>query len=75
MLRASQRELAAHGLGDPEVVLADAGYWHQRQMQQLAGEGIPVLVPPDAGLPRTAAGLDRRHVLIHAPRARYAARS
>jgi transposase len=50
MVRATQRELAALGLGDPEVVLADAGYWHQRQMQQLAGDGIPVLVPPDAGL-------------------------
>ena len=50
MVRATQRELAALGLGDPEVVLADAGYWHQRQMQQIASEGIPVLVPPDAGL-------------------------
>src|SRR3954463_315198 len=50
MVRATQRELAAHGLGDPDVVLADAGYWHQRQMQQIAGEGITVLVPPDAGL-------------------------
>ena len=35
-------------------MLADAGYWHQRQMQQIAGEGIPVLVPPDAGLRRGA---------------------
>jgi hypothetical protein len=52
MLRATQRELAALGLGNPEVVLADAGYWHQRQMQQIAGDGIPVLVPPDAGLRR-----------------------
>jgi transposase len=50
MVRATQRELAALGLEDPDVVLADAGYWHQRQMQQIAGEGIPVLVPPDAGL-------------------------
>jgi DDE family transposase len=52
MVRATQRQLAALGLGEPEVVLADAGYWHQRQMQQIAGEGIPVLVPPDAGLRR-----------------------
>jgi transposase len=52
MVRATQRELAALGLGDPDVVLADAGYWHQRQMQQIAAEGIPVLVPPDAGLRR-----------------------
>jgi transposase len=50
MLRATQRELAVLGQGDPDVVLADAGYWHQRQMQQIASEGIQVLVPPDAGL-------------------------
>jgi len=50
MVRATQRELAALGLDDPDVVLADAGYWHQRQMQQIASEGIQVLVPPDAGL-------------------------
>jgi hypothetical protein len=36
----------------PDVVLADAGHWHQGQMQQIASEGIPVLVPPDAGLHR-----------------------
>ena len=33
----------------PEVVVADAGYWHQQQMDQLAAEGIQVLIPPDAG--------------------------
>ena len=54
MVRATQRELATLGLGDPDVVLADAGYWHQRQMQQIAGEGIQVLVPPDAGLRKGA---------------------
>ena len=32
----------------PEVVLADAGYWHQVQIERLAGEGMTVLVPPDA---------------------------
>jgi hypothetical protein len=26
-------------------VLADADYWHHRQMQQIASEGIQVLVP------------------------------
>jgi transposase len=54
MVRATQRELRAIELGDPEVVLADAGYWHQRQMQQIAGEGITVLVPPDGGLRKGA---------------------
>src|SRR3954447_6711125 len=50
MVRATQRELHSLGLGDPAVVLADAGYWHQRQMDNIAGDGITVLVPPDAGL-------------------------
>ena len=31
------------------MVVADAGYWHTEQMQRLAGDGIPVLIPPDAG--------------------------
>jgi hypothetical protein len=30
------------------VIVADAGYWHQQQMEQITGQGIPVLVPPDA---------------------------
>jgi hypothetical protein len=43
------RELRAAGVAElPEVVLADAGYWHQAQMQALAGDGIGVLIPPDA---------------------------
>src|SRR3954467_14786711 len=54
MVRATQRELQEIGLGDPAVVLADAGYWHQRQMQQIAGDGITVLVPPDGGLRKGA---------------------
>ena len=30
------------------VVLADAGYWHFQQMDELAADGISVLIPPDA---------------------------
>ena len=49
MVDAARRELARAGVEEaPEVVLADAGYWHQVQMQRLAGEGLTVLVPPDA---------------------------
>jgi hypothetical protein len=33
----------------PRVVVADAGYWHHEQMDDLAGRGITVLIPPDAG--------------------------
>jgi transposase len=49
MVTAVRRELRAAGVTElPEVVLADAGYWHQVQMQALAGDGIAVLIPPDA---------------------------
>jgi Transposase DDE domain len=33
----------------PGVVVADAWYWHDDQMDNVAGGGIPVLIPPDAG--------------------------
>ena len=54
MVRATQRELRTIGLADPEVVLADAGYWHQRQIERIASEGMTVLVPPDGGLRKGA---------------------
>lgn len=34
----------------PEVVVADAGYWHQEQMERAMGDGVTVLVTPDGGL-------------------------
>jgi len=50
MVTAAQAELADVGLtATPAVVLADAGYWHQEQMEQLTGGGTVVLIPPDAG--------------------------
>jgi hypothetical protein len=54
MVRATQRELRAIELDDPSVVLADAGYWHRRQVEAVVGDGIQVLVPPDAGLRKGA---------------------
>jgi hypothetical protein len=30
-------------------VLADAGYWHQKQMEAVINDGIQILIPPDAG--------------------------
>jgi hypothetical protein len=33
-----------------ETVLADAGYWHKQQMENIVSDGIQVLVPPDGGL-------------------------
>jgi hypothetical protein len=50
MVCAAGRELAAAGVAETlKVVVADAGYWHQDQMDRLAGRGIKVLIPPDAG--------------------------
>jgi hypothetical protein len=50
MVSAAQTELANAGIRDtPQVVLADAGYWHQPQMEAIVDRGMPVLVPPDAG--------------------------
>jgi hypothetical protein len=31
-----------------EVLLADAGYWHQEQMEKMVSRGTRVLIPPDA---------------------------
>jgi hypothetical protein len=30
-------------------LVADAGYWHQKQMENVIDKGIQVLIPPDAG--------------------------
>jgi hypothetical protein len=47
MVNATRRELRAAGVAElPEVVVADAGYWHRVQMQALAGDGIQVLIRP-----------------------------
>jgi len=50
MVVATASELERAGVADsPEVVVADAGYWHHEQMDSLAAGGIQVLIPPDAG--------------------------
>jgi Transposase DDE domain/Transposase domain (DUF772) len=54
MVDATERELARAGAESPGVVVADAGYWHKRQMENVVGRGIQVLIPPDSGL-RTSA--------------------
>ena len=55
MLDAAQCELAAAaGVTDtPEVLLADAGYWHGEQMERIVDRGIQVLIPPDTSRRRT----------------------
>jgi transposase len=54
MVDATERELERAGADSPGVVIADAGYWHTRQMENVVGRGIQVLIPPDSGL-RTSA--------------------
>jgi hypothetical protein len=50
MVTASERELTAIRIDTlPEIVLADAGYWHQAQMDAIIGRGMQVLITPDAG--------------------------
>jgi len=49
MLDAAQRELTAAGIDErPGVLLADAGYWHQQEMERIIDRGTAVLIPPDA---------------------------
>ena len=49
MIAQARDELAAAGVSeDPAVVVADAGYWHLEQMNELTGDGIAVLIPPDS---------------------------
>jgi hypothetical protein len=45
MVDAACRELAAAGVGQrPEVVVADAGHWHQAQMESIVSQGTQVLI-------------------------------
>ena len=49
MVDATRRELTAAGVTTkPDVIVADAGYWHLEQMNEITGDGIPVLIPPDS---------------------------
>jgi transposase len=51
MLDTTLRHLERHGVTEqPEVLLADAGYWHTLQMQAIEDRGIEVLAPPDGNM-------------------------
>ena len=59
----------------PEVVLADAGYWHPSRWSGSQAAGSQVIVPPDASKRKGARpGWERRALRVHAPRARHRAR-
>ena len=49
MIDAAERQLASVGIAErPEVIVADAGYWHQDQMDEIVSRGMQVLIRPDA---------------------------
>jgi hypothetical protein len=51
MLETTLTGLREQGVTEtPEVVLADAGYWHTAQMQAIEQQGIEVLAPPDGNM-------------------------
>ena len=48
MLDTTLATLERRGVTDtPDALLADAGYWHNRQIQAISDRGIEVLIPPD----------------------------
>ena len=50
MMTATRRELEQAGIdATPKAAVADAGYWNERHMDQLAADGIAVLIRPDSG--------------------------
>src|SRR6188472_1620223 len=54
MLEATRGELRTIGVEEtPGVVLADAGYWHQLQMERAIAQGSEVLIPPDTSKRKT----------------------
>jgi transposase len=51
MVDATERELKAVGVAElPGTVVADPGYWHKLQMENVVSRGMQLLIPPDSGL-------------------------
>jgi len=51
MLDTTLRQLERHAVTErPELLLADAGYWHTDQMQAIEERGVEVLAPPDGNM-------------------------
>ena len=51
MVDATLSELEKAGVRrSPEAIVADPGYWHKQQMENVVSHGIPVLIPPDSGV-------------------------
>jgi hypothetical protein len=50
MVSATRCELQQIGVSDtPGVAVADSGYWHENQIDNVVSNGTQVLIPPDAG--------------------------
>jgi hypothetical protein len=50
MVEATNKELEAIAVTDtPGVAVADTGYWHEDQTDNVVSNGTQVLIPPDAG--------------------------
>ena len=55
MVDATTSELENVGVTQsPETVVADPGYRHKTQMENIVSRGIQVLIPPDCGLRKDA---------------------
>ena len=55
MVKASLSELENGGVTEsPQTVVADPGYWHKQQMENVVIRGIQVVIPPDSGLRKGA---------------------
>jgi transposase len=55
MVEASLSELENAGVTEsPQTVVADPGYWHKQQMENVVSRGIQVVIPPDSGLRKSA---------------------
>jgi Transposase DDE domain len=49
MVEASIGELKNAGVTEsPQTVVADPGYWHKQQMENVVSGGIQVVIPPDS---------------------------
>ncbi len=58
---AARKELADAGIPEKiDVVLADAAYWANEQIENLAADGIQVLVPPDSEAPKGSPGANHK---------------
>jgi len=61
VFEAALRDLELAGVSErPETVVADAGYWHKRQMEKIVMGGTQVLVPRTQTSKRNPHRLDRR---------------